>query len=183
MRSPDPERETMPIAGGAGEAPVSNAWWRGWKRRPHRQHERTPAWSLYRRRDRSPASAIRADQDGEDYPRQDRRAELAGASGSLMAANLGDASSQTEEFRFRRRHLTRPVGLFSVSRTSRSPGRTRAARPASPSRRLRAIPKDNLMGQIDEGAQARGHVAASWIIEAISGIRGRPLAYNFNQTA
>src|ERR1700689_1581963 len=45
-----------------------------------------------------------------------------------------------------------------------------------PSRRLRAIPKDNLLGQIDEGAQARGHVAASWIIEAISGIRGRPLA-------
>src|SRR5258708_22723675 len=45
-----------------------------------------------------------------------------------------------------------------------------------PSRRLRAIPKDNLLGQIDEGAQARGHVTASWIIEAISGIRGRPLA-------
>jgi hypothetical protein len=45
-----------------------------------------------------------------------------------------------------------------------------------PSRRLRAIPKENLMGQIDEGTQARGHVAASWIIEAISGIRGRPLA-------
>jgi hypothetical protein len=45
-----------------------------------------------------------------------------------------------------------------------------------PSRRLRAIPKDNLVGQIDEGAQARSHVAASRIIEAISGIRGRPLA-------
>jgi hypothetical protein len=44
-----------------------------------------------------------------------------------------------------------------------------------PSRRLRAIPRDNLVGQINEGAQARGHVAASWIIEAISGIRGRPL--------
>jgi hypothetical protein len=44
-----------------------------------------------------------------------------------------------------------------------------------PSRRLRAIPRDNLLGQIDEGAQARSHVAASWIIEAISGIRGRPL--------
>jgi hypothetical protein len=29
------------------------------------------------------------------------------------------------------------------------------------SRRLRAIPKDNLLCQIDEGAQARGHVAAS----------------------
>jgi hypothetical protein len=28
------------------------------------------------------------------------------------------------------------------------------------------------VGQIDEGAQARSHVAASWIIEAISGIRG-----------
>ena len=49
----------------------------------------------------------------------------------LMAANLGDASSQTEEFRLRRRHLTLPVGLFNVSRTSRSPGRTRTARPAS----------------------------------------------------
>ncbi len=45
-----------------------------------------------------------------------------------------------------------------------------------PSRRLRAMPEDNLLGQIDEGAQACGHVAASWIIEAISGIRGRPLA-------
>jgi hypothetical protein len=45
-----------------------------------------------------------------------------------------------------------------------------------PSRGLRGIPKDNLFGQIDEGAQARGHVAASWIIEAISGKRGRPLA-------
>jgi hypothetical protein len=77
MRSPDPERETMPIAGGAGEAPVSNAWWRGWKRRPHRQHERTPAWSLYCRGYRSPASAIRADQDGADYPGRDRRAEIA----------------------------------------------------------------------------------------------------------
>jgi integrase/recombinase XerD len=44
-----------------------------------------------------------------------------------------------------------------------------------PSRR-RAIPKDHLLGQIDEGAQARGHVAASWIIEAISGIGGCPLA-------
>jgi hypothetical protein len=44
-----------------------------------------------------------------------------------------------------------------------------------PLRRLRAIPRDNLLGQIDEGAQARSHVAASWIIEAISGIRGRPL--------
>jgi hypothetical protein len=44
-----------------------------------------------------------------------------------------------------------------------------------PSRRLRAIPRHNLLGQIDEGAQARSHVAASWIIEAISGIRGRPL--------
>src|ERR1700719_588692 len=76
MRSPDPERETMPIAGGAGEAPVSNAWWRGWKWRPHRQHERTPAWSLYRRGHRPPASAIRADQDGADYPRRDRRAEI-----------------------------------------------------------------------------------------------------------
>ena len=66
----------MPIAGGAGEAPVSNAWWRGWKWRPHRQHERTPAWSLYRRGHRPPASAIRADQDGADYPRRDRRAEI-----------------------------------------------------------------------------------------------------------
>jgi hypothetical protein len=45
-----------------------------------------------------------------------------------------------------------------------------------PSRRLRAISKDNLLGQIHEGAQARGHMAASWIIEPISGIRGRPLA-------
>src|SRR5258708_16126693 len=52
-----------------------------------------------------------------------------------------------------------------------------------PSRRLRAIPRDNLLGQIDEGAQARSHVAASWIIEAISGIRGRPLAQDFNQPA
>jgi hypothetical protein len=45
-----------------------------------------------------------------------------------------------------------------------------------PLRRLCAIPRDNLLGQIDEGAQARGHVAASWIIQAISRIRGRPLA-------
>jgi hypothetical protein len=45
-----------------------------------------------------------------------------------------------------------------------------------PSRRLCAIPRDNLLGQIDEGAQARGHVAAAWIIQAISRIRGRPLA-------
>jgi hypothetical protein len=30
-----------------------------------------------------------------------------------------------------------------------------------PSRRLRAILRDNLLGQIDEGAQARGHVTAS----------------------
>src|SRR5580704_9610910 len=60
-----------------GKRRVSNAWWRGWKRRPHRQHERTPAWSLYRRGHRSPASAIRADRDGADYPRRDRRAEIA----------------------------------------------------------------------------------------------------------
>jgi hypothetical protein len=52
-----------------------------------------------------------------------------------------------------------------------------------PLRRLRAIPRDDLLGQIDEGAQARSHVAASWIIEAISGIRGRPLTENFNQPA
>ena len=45
-----------------------------------------------------------------------------------------------------------------------------------PSRRLRAMPEDNLVGQIDEGAQACGHVTASWIIEAIPGIRGRPVA-------
>jgi hypothetical protein len=44
-----------------------------------------------------------------------------------------------------------------------------------PSRRLRAIPRDNLVGQIDKDAQARSHVAASWVIDAISGIRGRPL--------
>jgi hypothetical protein len=31
----------------------------------------------------------------------------------------------------------------------------------SPSRRVRAISRANLFGQIDEGAQARGHVAAS----------------------
>ena len=43
-----------------------------------------------------------------------------------------------------------------------------------PSRRLRADPNDNFVGQIfDEGAQARGHVArALGVIEAISGIRG-----------
>src|SRR5271168_4983615 len=52
-----------------------------------------------------------------------------------------------------------------------------------PSRRLRAISRDNLLGQIDEGAQARSHMAASWIIEAISRIRGRPLSENFNQPA
>jgi hypothetical protein len=45
-----------------------------------------------------------------------------------------------------------------------------------PSRRFRAIPSDNLLGQIDEGAQAGGHVAASWIIQAISRKGGRPLA-------
>jgi hypothetical protein len=50
------------------------------------------------------------------------------------------------------------------------------APPGRSSRRLRAIPKGNLVGQIDEGAQARGHVAASWIVEAKSRIRGRPLA-------
>jgi hypothetical protein len=52
-----------------------------------------------------------------------------------------------------------------------------------PSGHLRAIKKDNLLGQIHDGAQTRGHVAASWIIEAISGIGGRPLAENFNQPA
>ena len=41
----------------------------------------------------------------------------------------------------------------------------------------------NLLRKIDEGAQARAHVAVPWIIEAISGIRGRPLAQNFNQPA
>jgi hypothetical protein len=44
---------------------------------PHRQHERTPSWSLYRRSHRSPASAIRVDQDGAGYPRRDRRAAIA----------------------------------------------------------------------------------------------------------
>jgi hypothetical protein len=33
-----------------------------------------------------------------------------------------------------------------------------------PSRRLCAIPNDDLVSQIDEGAQARGHVATPWII-------------------
>jgi hypothetical protein len=36
MSSPDPERQTMPIASGARKAPVQNAWGRGWKRRPYR---------------------------------------------------------------------------------------------------------------------------------------------------
>jgi hypothetical protein len=45
-----------------------------------------------------------------------------------------------------------------------------------PSRRLCAIPNDDLVSQIDEGAQARGHVATSRIVEVISGKRGRPLA-------
>jgi hypothetical protein len=40
----------------------------------------------------------------------------------------------------------------------------------------RAISKDHLLGQIDKGAQAGGQVAASRIIEAISGIGGCPLA-------
>jgi hypothetical protein len=35
--SPDPERETVPVAGGAGQAPVSNARWCRRKRRPYRQ--------------------------------------------------------------------------------------------------------------------------------------------------
>jgi len=48
----------------------------------------------------------------------------------LIAASLGDAS-QTEEFRLRRRHLTLPVGLFNVPRSSRSPGRTRTTGPVS----------------------------------------------------
>jgi hypothetical protein len=94
---------------------------------------------------------------------------------SVACLMTAETSSQTEEFRFRRRHLTLPVGLFNVSRSSEVP--VELGPPVRcPSRRLRAIPKDNLLGQIDEGAQARGHVAASWIIEAISGIRGRPLA-------
>jgi hypothetical protein len=37
LRSPDPERETVPVASGAGQAPVSNARWCGRERRPHRQ--------------------------------------------------------------------------------------------------------------------------------------------------
>jgi hypothetical protein len=37
LRSPDPGRETVPVASGAGQAPVSNARWCGRKRRPHRQ--------------------------------------------------------------------------------------------------------------------------------------------------
>ena len=74
----------------------------------------------------------------------------------LMAANLGDASSQTEEFRLRRRDAAgRP---FQCVSKFGSAGRTRTVR--HPSRRLRAIPKNNFLGQIDEGAQARGHVKA-----------------------
>jgi hypothetical protein len=53
---------------------------------------------------------------------------------------------------------------------SSQPGKS-CTKPTCPSRR-RAIPKDRLLGQIDEGAQARGYVAASWIIEAISGMGG-----------
>src|SRR5580704_4486625 len=81
---------------------------------------------------------------------------------------------------------TRKSSLYSITSFSATGCRARAAigpPVRHPSRRLRAIPKDNLLGQIDEGAQARGHVAASWIIEAISGIGGRPLAENFNQPA
>ena len=37
LRSPGPERETVPVASGAGKAPVSNARWCGRKRRSHRQ--------------------------------------------------------------------------------------------------------------------------------------------------
>jgi hypothetical protein len=71
--------------------------------------------------------------------------------------------------------LTPPVGLFNVLEPCKVP--IEFGPPVRcPSRRLRAIPKDNLLGQIDEGTQARGHVAASGIVEAISGIRGRPLA-------
>jgi hypothetical protein len=45
----------------------------------------------------------------------DRWQEAMSSVGQLNQANLGDASSQTEEFRLRLRHLTLPVGLFNVS--------------------------------------------------------------------
>jgi hypothetical protein len=71
--------------------------------------------------------------------------------------------------------LTPPVGLFYVLKLRAVPIEL-GPLVRCPSRRLCAIPRDNLLGQIDEGAQARGHVAAAWIIQAISRIRGRPLA-------
>jgi len=71
--------------------------------------------------------------------------------------------------------LTSPVGLFYVLKLREVPIEL-GPLVRCPSRRLCAIPRDNLLGQIDEGAQARGHVAASWIIQAISRIRGRAIA-------
>ena len=48
--------------------------------------------------------------------------------------------------------------LGRISRTSRCPGRTPDRLVQHPSRRLRAIPEDNLLGQIDEGVK----LAAMW---------------------
>ena len=86
-------------------------------------------------------------------------------------------SAASCRWRSRPQHQTRKSSL--QSRRSARPVAAHVPRNGPPVRcpsRRRAIPKDHLLGQIDEGAQARGHVAASWIIEAISGIGGCPLA-------
>jgi hypothetical protein len=66
--------------------------------------------------------------------------------------------------------LTSPVGLFNLLELREVPIEL-GPLVRCPSRRLCAIPNDDLVSQIDdlvsqidEGAQARGHVAAPWII-------------------
>jgi hypothetical protein len=112
LRNPDPERETVPIAGGTGKAPVSNAWWCGWKGRSHRKHECTPARSLHRRSHRSPASGIRTDQDGAGHPRRDQRAELEGVKRNAFKTAVYYAGSDPIG------HLDRGTGPRSCATTS-----------------------------------------------------------------
>ena len=78
MWSQDPEREAVPVPGGARKTPMYDAWRGSRKRRAPWQQERLPARSLLRRSHRSSARVIRADQA---RPRYSRRAGIAGESG------------------------------------------------------------------------------------------------------
>ena len=78
MWSQDPEREAVPVPGGARKTPMYDAWRGSGKRRAPWQQERLPARSLLRKSHRSSARVIRADQA---RPRYSRRAGIAGESG------------------------------------------------------------------------------------------------------